>query len=137
MMNSQRLCVVRDCLREWLNKSYPDEVDAADPRGEATLIRDGFFCGRRFRFPLHQAVWFVEEDEVKIRDLQGNVLATLRGEEIDQAAESWRVECAHPRPTLSIVGVSNEDSQPQEAGQSAATDLRDSESLPMPQLRAA
>lgn len=137
MMNSQRLSAVRDCLREWLNKSYPDTVDAADPRGEATLIRDGFFCGRRFRFPLHQAVWFVEEDEVKIRDLQGNVLATLRSEEIDQAAASWRVECAHPRPTLSIVGASIEDSQPREAGQPASTERRDFDPLPMPQRRAA
>lgn len=136
MTNSHRLAVVRDCIREWLNKSYPDVVDAADPRGEATLIQDGFFCGRRFRFPLHQAVWFVEEDEVKIRDFQGNVLATLQGEDIDRAADNRRLESLTARPTLSIVGASTEDSQPREAGQPAAPDRRDFE-LPMPQRRAA
>lgn len=136
MTNSHRLAVVRDCIREWLNKRYPDVADAADPRGEATLIQDGYFCGRRFRFPLHQAVWFVEEDEVKIRDFQGNLLAKLRGDEIDRAAESRRIEAATARPTLSIVGANPDAAEPREAGHPNAPEHRDFE-LPLPQRRAA
>jgi hypothetical protein len=43
---------------------------------ESLLIRDGFFCGRKFELDGMQAVWFVEEHEVKIHDRDGKVLAS-------------------------------------------------------------
>ena len=44
-----------------------------DPIEEAILIRDGFYCGRRFQCGELKAVWFVEEDQLKIYDQEGVV----------------------------------------------------------------
>lgn len=90
MTNSQRLSAVRDALRGWLLTHLPENPRAADPVGEAMLIQDGCFCGRRFRFPEHAAVWFLEEDEVKLRDLQGNLMVCLHGSQVDEWATAWR-----------------------------------------------
>ena len=43
---------------------------------EAILIRDGFYCGRRFQCGSLQAIWFVEEDQLKIYNQQGVVQKT-------------------------------------------------------------
>ena len=90
MTNSQRLSAVRDALRGWLLTHLPENPRAADPVGEAMLIQDGCFCGRRFRFPEHAAVWFLEEDEVKVRDLQGNLMVCFHGSQVDEWADAWR-----------------------------------------------
>ena len=42
-----------------------------DPIEEAILIRDGFYCGRRFQCGELKAVWFVEEDQLKIYNQEG------------------------------------------------------------------
>ena len=47
-----------------------------DPIEEAILIRDGFYCGRRFRCGPLEAVWFIEEDQLKIYNQQGVILKT-------------------------------------------------------------
>ena len=44
---------------------------------EAMLIRDGFFCGRRFVAEGLEAVWFVEENEIKFYDSDGAVLQVV------------------------------------------------------------
>ena len=41
---------------------------------ESMLIRDGFFCGRRFRCEELEAVWFFEDNQVKFYDRDGYVL---------------------------------------------------------------
>ena len=43
---------------------------------EAILIRDGFYCGRRYECESLQAIWFVEEDQLKIYNEQGVVQKT-------------------------------------------------------------
>ena len=45
---------------------------------EAMLIRDGFFCGRRFIAERLEAVWFFEENEIKFYDQDGAVLSVVR-----------------------------------------------------------
>lgn len=106
MTNSQRLVAVRDALRGWILGQQPENSQAADPLGEAMLIQDGYFCGRRFRFPGHTAIWFLEEDEVKLRDTQGQVVARLQGDEINRWAEAWRAAKADRESpaTLSMTG---------------------------------
>jgi len=89
MTNSQRLSLVRNALRQWISQHQPDAIDWQQPASEALLIRDGFFCGRRFRLANHQAVWFIEEDELKIRDAQGSVLVLLNAAQIDALARAW------------------------------------------------
>jgi hypothetical protein len=44
---------------------------------EAMLIRDGFFCGRRFVAEGLEAVWFIEENEIKFYDCDGAVVQVV------------------------------------------------------------
>lgn len=44
---------------------------------ESVLIRDGIYCGHRFRGEKAQAVWFIEEDELKFYGRDGLVCQTL------------------------------------------------------------
>jgi hypothetical protein len=103
MTNSQRLSSVRNALRQWISERQPDAVDLHDPASEAMLIRDGFFCGRRFRFTNYHAVWFLEEDELKIRDAQGSVLVLLGASEIDQLSQAWELSPAAQSPACEAV----------------------------------
>ncbi|MCA9268797.1 MAG: hypothetical protein KDA41_10020 [Planctomycetales bacterium] len=41
---------------------------------ETLLVRNGCYCGRRFHMDGLSAVWFVEEDELKIYGPQGSLL---------------------------------------------------------------
>ncbi len=102
MTNSQRLSTVRAALRKWISERHPDQGDCDRALSEALLIRDGYFCGRRFRFQLYHAVWFLEEDEVKIHTPQGEVVARLAASQIDALAQTWQAESESMQPTLSI-----------------------------------
>lgn len=55
-----------------------------DEMCESLLIRDGFFCGRRFEMDGLCAVWFVEEDELKVYDRDGALLAANKPETIER-----------------------------------------------------
>ena len=133
MTNFQRLSAVRDCIKGWITQ-HTNDSGATDPRGETTLIQDGYFCGRRFRFPHHHAVWFLEEDLIKIRDLQGNLLATLQGDQINQTAENWRAELMTLRSTISIA---SETSSKRTSVFETTQQRRQAEAVPQPQRRAA
>lgn len=102
MTNSQRLSAVRTALRKWISDRHPDQGDCDRPLSEAMLIREGFFCGRRFRFQLYHAVWFMEEDEVKIQSLQGEVVTRLATSDIDALATAWHQDREGVQQTLSI-----------------------------------
>ncbi len=43
---------------------------------ETILIRDGYYCGRRFECDGFSAVWFVEENELKVHHRDGSVSAS-------------------------------------------------------------
>lgn len=45
-----------------------------DSVGESILIRNGLFCGRKFRCSGYQVVWFIEEDEIKFFSPCGDLL---------------------------------------------------------------
>jgi len=81
MTNSQRLAIVRACLQAWLHEQ--GETDGNPIVRESILIRNEFYCGRQFHSANHRAVWFIEEDQLKIYDPQGQVVASLSGDEID------------------------------------------------------
>lgn len=72
MSNLQRLNLVRTLLRDWFASQAED---APQPQlVEACLIRNGYYCGRRFQCGDHSAVWFAEEDEIKIYAPNGALL---------------------------------------------------------------
>lgn len=102
MTNSQRLSAVRTALRKWISDRHPDQSNCDRPLSEAILIRNGYFCGRRFRFQLYHAVWFLEEDEVKIHTPQGEVVARLAANEIDALVHAWHQDADSEQHTLSI-----------------------------------
>ena len=41
---------------------------------ETLLIRDGYYCGRRFYCDGYQAVWFIEEAQIKYFDTEGQLV---------------------------------------------------------------
>ena len=54
--------------------------DAVEPC-ETILIRGGHYCGRRFQRGGMEAIWFVEENEVKFYDFSGSLLKVVRTDE--------------------------------------------------------
>jgi hypothetical protein len=85
MTNSQRLSAVRNRLDRWIAASSGSELNESIVR-EAMLIRDEFYVGRRFYTDSHRAVWFIEEDELKIFNSENELLCVLSSAEIDQVA---------------------------------------------------
>lgn len=97
MTNSQRLTKVREYFTRWMELTPVVDGPAVDGEGqddasengqtstilsESILIRDGFYCGRRFQASSYHAVWFMEEDQLKIHSKSGEVAAVFTGEEI-------------------------------------------------------
>jgi hypothetical protein len=82
MTNSQRLAAVRRCLDRWLESQHRDEdIDIRD----AVLIRGGFYVGRKFELGAYRANWFMEEDELKVHDASGTLVAKFSSADIDEA----------------------------------------------------
>ncbi len=48
-------------------------VETSD-MNETILIRDGHYCGRRFQADHGHAVWFLEENQIKVYLADGKVL---------------------------------------------------------------
>lgn len=103
MTNSQRLALVRACLVQWLaDRREPGESSAGSEHpilGESVLIRNEFYCGRRFHTAEHQAVWFIEEDELKIYRNSGELESVLTGEEIGNRAATLGELQEQPQPS--------------------------------------
>lgn len=53
------------------------------------VIREDFFLGRRFVTERCDAIWFIEEDQLKIFDASGAVLKVINHDEINQRAEKY------------------------------------------------
>ncbi len=52
------------------------QADAGEMR-ESILIRDGYYCGRRFETDAGAAIWFVEENQVKVYRADGSMTQVL------------------------------------------------------------
>ncbi len=82
MSNSKRLAAVRAHFRDWL----AEHATSADGRpkiaSESLLVRNGFYRGRSFDAGSHRAVWFIEEDQLKIHGPEGDVVASFAGDQI-------------------------------------------------------
>ncbi len=68
------LAQIRQLVREKLN--HFGSAAEAGP-SEVMLIRNGFFCGRRFESDGLEAVWFLEEQQIKFYDRDGHMLEAL------------------------------------------------------------
>lgn len=87
MTNFQRLATVRTRFLKWLQDADQSSenlgADGSLIHRESMLIRDEFFCGRKFHAQHYTAVWFIEEDVLKIYQAEGTLELVLRGSEID------------------------------------------------------
>lgn len=52
---------------------------------ETILIRNGSYCGRRFDVEAGSAIWFVEEDQLKLINADGRVVRV-----VDRATDAVR-----------------------------------------------
>jgi hypothetical protein len=106
MTNSQRMATVRTCFLRWLashpQNSAPQQSDAACDESEtpilreSILIRDEFYCGRRFHGHTHNAVWFIEEDELKVYRNSGELECVLSSEQIDAGSAPLPQDAGSP-----------------------------------------
>ena len=55
-----------DLVRQLIADSF-EKIGAMDEEGlhETILIRGGYYCGRRFKANNHEAIWFIEEKQIK------------------------------------------------------------------------
>jgi len=65
---------VRRLIADAFNQMRLSDGDA--PR-ESLLIRDGAYCGRRFEAQGGHALWFFEEDQIKVFGAAGRVLRVI------------------------------------------------------------
>ena len=74
--------------RQHVQHIFAEMVDDDTPLSETALIRDGFYCGHRFSNCHLSAVWFFEEDEIKIYDAERKLLRveSTGGDELRRAA---------------------------------------------------
>lgn len=63
-------------------------ADAGLHMSEHILLRNDTYCGRRFFADGLQAIWFVEEDQVKIHAQDGSVARVMSVEEAVRLAPS-------------------------------------------------
>lgn len=83
MDKAQLLGEIRSLVRQTLARHG---ASLERPFGEAMLIHNGYFCGRRFESGGFQAIWFLEENEIKFYDPSGALLQVLNltAEELDR-----------------------------------------------------
>ena len=57
--------------------AYADSIQCRGEVHESILVRDGFYCGRRLEFEQARAVWFFDENQVKVFQADGSVADVL------------------------------------------------------------
>jgi hypothetical protein len=62
-------------IRHFVQQTFVQfSADASSNVRETILVQNGYYCGRRFTCNELQAVWFVEEGELKFYGPDGTVL---------------------------------------------------------------
>lgn len=77
MNHCQQMLHVRQCVHESFRRISASLVDPPGSWTETILIHDGYYCGRCFECDGLKAIWFVEEDQVKIYDRNGSVVESI------------------------------------------------------------
>jgi hypothetical protein len=61
---------------------------------EHILIHNDLYCGRRFRCGVFEAVWFIEENQIKIHGADGTVFRVLPGAVFSRPANEPKLRAA-------------------------------------------
>lgn len=81
MTPSQQLSRARNCVHAYCQEHFPEEtIELRD----SVFINGGFYRGRRFRCDQLSAVWFAEEDQLKIHTLDGACVANWGAAEMEE-----------------------------------------------------
>ena len=76
-----------ESVRQHVRRTFTAQgVTDLDDCCETILIRDGFYCGRRFTCDSHRAIWFVEERLIKFFGEDGEFLYAQPIDEIPNSA---------------------------------------------------
>ncbi len=66
-----------DYVRQLIRTNFSELGESLDlSPHETILIRQGYYCGRRFTVNEHEAIWFIEENQIKFYDMNGRVVQT-------------------------------------------------------------
>jgi hypothetical protein len=66
---------ILEAVRRLIRRSFAELGGEPDAEmSETILIRHDHYCGRRFCASGLQAVWFIEEDEIKLYSPEGDVV---------------------------------------------------------------
>lgn len=66
-------------VRQLVQRIFADlQLPSAIGCEETILIRNGFYCGRRFAVDGAHAVWFCEENQIKVYGPEGKVLKVVQ-----------------------------------------------------------
>lgn len=74
MLHAEQLEKLRKLVRATIAEYQGEELDGLQ---ETILIRDGHYCGRRFRGNNYQAIWFIEENQLKIYGPDGGIVRVM------------------------------------------------------------
>jgi hypothetical protein len=72
---------LRTALVNFLNQSAPETISLHGDSEEflikeSLMLKQGMYCGRKFTAQNHQLVWFIEENQIKLNDAQGQLLVS-------------------------------------------------------------
>ena len=71
-----------DAVRQTVRSTFVElGADAGCQLSEHILVRNDVYCGRRFFADGLQAIWFVEEDQIKIHAKDGTVARVMSVED--------------------------------------------------------
>ena len=70
---------ITEQVRHLVNDVFLTELGAPKDQKirETMLIRNGNYCGHKFQLGPFQAVWFIEEDELKFSGKKGQTVRTM------------------------------------------------------------
>ncbi|GIW92856.1 MAG: hypothetical protein KatS3mg110_0897 [Pirellulaceae bacterium] len=79
---------VTELIRRKIRRLFEQCGVAADqPIHETLLVRGGYFCGRRFHCGGMNAVWFIEENQIKLYGDDGKLLTVRNAWDETSAVE--------------------------------------------------
>ena len=82
-------------IRERVTQAFAEQGLASTTEiRESILISNGCYCGRRFETEGGHAIWFCEENQLKLYGPQGNVIRVIRNLGTLAASQPIRNEAA-------------------------------------------
>ena len=78
-----------DSVRQQVAEVFAEiGMPAACEVRETILIRDGGYCGRRFETEEASAIWFVEENQIKVYQADGSLVRVIQPMEPSHSARA-------------------------------------------------